>query len=255
MPRQIPPLLVYANPWKGQLDHNHRANTAVPWDPKDNPGRVFVGAQHRLDEDGELYFEFSQYEGTHAVAIAALSKDLTPEARVEALAKIAAEPDDLVLRKDHAPVRLPNTTYFLQALRNHSLLPADLATHVTAFGHEAHFRPIAERAASLSAERFEAHHALTFEAADPKPRPAVGAGRVGLPTGHRPVSAVVAMSPEAAKAAKDAAGAKLRRAAMNATLAKTMKALREQPATGAQPAVIEKPTTTQLSQTASTGAK
>jgi hypothetical protein len=181
--------LVYANPWHGPLDHNHRANTAVAWDPKDNPGRVHVGAHRRLDDDGEFYFEFEQYEGTHAVALGALSGDAR-KTRSQEL--IDNAPETLVLREKHAPVRVPNTLYFLQALRCHALLPADLATHVTAFGRESGFRPIEERVASLAKERADAHEYHFQEKPYPKPLPAHGAGHLGMQHANRPLSAVIA---------------------------------------------------------------
>lgn len=193
MPRKLPDLLVYANPWHGELDKHHRVNTACPWDPKDNPNRVFVGAQHRLDEEGEIYFEFSQFEGTHGVALAKLPKGADRKAAAQEL--IDSAPDNLVLRMGHEPVRLPNTVYFLQAIRCHAILAADLATHVTAFGREGGFLPIDKRVALLADGAFPAHKARTLEDADPKPRPAHGAGHLGESHAHRPLSAVVAAPP------------------------------------------------------------
>jgi hypothetical protein len=221
MPRRIPDLQVYANPWHGPLDHNHRASSAVPWDPKDNPGRVSVGAHHRLDDDGELYFEFDQYEGTHSVALASL----TGEAKAKrAQELIDNEPETLVLRANHAPVRVPNTLYFLQALRTHALLPADLATYVTAFGRESGFQPIEKRVASLPKERADAHEFHFQEKPDPKPRPAHGAGRLGMQHAHRPLSAVIA-APTGTAPTEEA-----HVAAARAALAETSKRLAEEAA-------------------------
>ena len=83
MPRILPALLVIANPWHCELDKHHRANAAVPWDPKDNPGRGHVAAQRRVDEDGDIYFEFDQYEPTLAVT-AAKAKAFRAAAKVQA---------------------------------------------------------------------------------------------------------------------------------------------------------------------------
>ena len=135
MPRRLPDLLVYANPWHGEIDKHHRVNSATPWDPKDNPQRVFVGAQHRLDDEGELYFEFAQYEGTHAVALASLPAGTPAETRKKVAEQLLdAAPDNLQLRDGHAPVPVPNTIYFQQRIRSHELLAAVLATHVTVLG-------------------------------------------------------------------------------------------------------------------------
>jgi len=273
MARKLPDLLVYANPWHGPLDHNHRANTAYPWDPKDNPGRGFVGARHRLDEDGELYFEFDQYEPTHAklAVIAAARKSESAatltrakdsaeaafarakdeaehlghdeertahlaQAETDRAAAIAAaeqvhadtcakcgeppaEPDELVLRASHAPVRIPNTRHYLKGVQSGALLPADLATHVTAFGNATHFQKPQDAAANHARWRAEAHRAKHLEDPDPKPRPAVGAGRLGESHAHRPLSAVVYV-PELASVKSTAEASKVVTQVLNQTIAK-----------------------------------
>lgn len=218
MARTQPTLKVYANPWHAPLDQNERANTACPVDPKDNKSRAFVGAHHKLDEDGDLYWEFTQYEGTHGAAHAlhaaavkglALAEDAAKPEGAKAIdasrkALEALPPDSLVLRAGHAPITLPPTLYYKQQIRNGTLWAADMATHRTAFGSDDHFLPIADRAALAPVHRAQAHKAKHLEEADPKPRPAVGAGRMGLPESARPLSAVIANpkgDPELAKAA------------------------------------------------------
>jgi hypothetical protein len=166
MPK-LPTLAVYANPWHGPLDHNHRACSAVPWDPSDNPQRVHVGAAHRMvgsGEQAEIYFEYSQYEGTDGVA--------------------------LTLRKGHEGITLPATRYFLEAIRNGSLWPADEKTHKLAFGNLAHYRPVADRAKEAPGHALDGHKYRTGEDAEPSPRPAVGEGGLGPQHAHRLLSSV-----------------------------------------------------------------
>ena len=223
MPRKLPDLLVYANPWHGPLDHNHRACTAYPWDPKDNPGRGHVGAHHRLDDDGELYFEFEQYEGTHAPVLAALPP---AERAAKAQELIDTSPDDLVLRANHAPVRIPNTLHYLKGIQSGALLAADLATYVTAFGREAGFRKVEALAPELSKGRADAHEYHFLEKPDPKPRPAHGAGRLGMSHAHRPLSAVVAAPKGTPNALTPNAGEKwvgAAKGALDATIAANAK--------------------------------
>jgi hypothetical protein len=218
MPRKLPDLQVYANPWHGPLDHNHRACTAYPWDPKDNPGRGHVGAHHRLDDDGELYFEFEQYEGTHAPVLAPLKGE---ERKAKAQELIDTDPDGLVLREKHAAIRIPNTLHYLKGIQSGALLAADLATYVTAFGRSAGFHPVEELASDLAKHRAEAHEYHFGEKPDPKPRPAHGAGRLGMAHAHRaiedrPQSAVIAAPPGTPNALTPGAAEKWGQAAKGA---------------------------------------
>lgn len=231
MARKPPTLKVFANPWHGPLDENDRANTACPFDPRDNPGRGFVGAHHKLDEDGDLYWEFTQYEGTHGTAHAAHANavkglaylpEADKDARAKAVAAIEASrkaleelpPDTLVLRAGAEAITLPPTVYYKQRIADGTLWAADKATHVTVFGHEHHFLSIEKRAELAPKHRHEAHLAHTLEKADPKPRPGLGMGLMGLPHAPFRVSAVIA-NPKG-----DPAFAK-------AALAKTIAALNE----------------------------
>ena len=254
MPRKPQPFAVYANPWHAPLTDLHRADCAVQWDPDEHKSdRGFVGAVRRLDANDVAYFEFAQYEGTHATAIAqkaarmaasdatrdaatksaedalAAAKktavqppadgdehaaafkedrqkflataqatrdaaiDAALKAHREAHAAIAAEPepvDTLVLRDDHAPVLLPPTDYYKNAIRNYSLWPADEATHIAAWGNAVHFRPVTERAAEAPAQSIIRHRRDWQEDPEPEPRPAVGAGRIGAPKHARPLTLV-----------------------------------------------------------------
>jgi hypothetical protein len=256
MPRKPQPLAVYANPWHAPLTQLHRADCAVPWDPDEhNSDRGFVGAIRRLDEKDVGYFEFTQYEGTHALVTAeraarkasldatfsAAAKDAdaaldTAKAGVAALpadqrqvrlgsaqatrdaaiaaaaaahrdahAVIAAEPepvDSLVLRPDHAPILLPPSNYYMEAIRNYSLWAADEATHIAACGNAVHFVPVEKRAAAAPAESATRHRLTYQEDPDPEPRPAIGAGRIGAPKLARPLTLV---NPIAAANFKDRA--------------------------------------------------
>lgn len=163
-------LYVFANPWHGPVDHHHRAQTAVAWDPDNhNPDRGFVGAVHRLDDEGHLYFEFAQFDHEHR------------------------------LLEGAEPIELPEygekgrSHYYIAALRSRELLAADPVTHKKAFGHATHFRDPREEIEETRLARLAAtslHCSCGDEEHGVKPMPKKGEGRIGLSTGHRSLAAV-----------------------------------------------------------------
>lgn len=162
---------VVANPFHGEPDHNHRSNGAVPWDPEHhNPDRGWVGAQLRLDEDGERYFEFEQFD------------------------------HELNLDPDFKPIEIPaesplgKSAHYTQALRLGQLLPADEKTHkrarVPGDFVEPHVRLDHARAAH-AAEIKRRQEAEEDDELEAKPRPKKGEGLLGPAHARRTLASCV----------------------------------------------------------------
>lgn len=106
MPLKPRTLSVYANPYS-HVDEQGRPQGALPWDPQGhNPGRGWVGA----------HLEAVQTKAATSVVIKGVAYET----------EAAEHARTLVF--DHEPTTLPETPYYLAALRRGELFAADEAT-------------------------------------------------------------------------------------------------------------------------------